>query len=181
MKNSQRRKIIIKMIIIIFKVTQIPVIFICQVWFPYDRKPIDSFHAFVSRVSMSFSLDERSFFPTAVVTILLYGWTTRTLSKRLEKKLGGIYTRMLGAILNKSWRQHPTMHELYGHQPPITKTIQARRTRHAVHCRRNKDELISDVLLWTLAYGQAKAGRSARTYIHTAGMWPWTPAGGNEW
>ena len=27
------------------------------------------------------------------------------------------------------------------------------------------DELISDVLLWTPAYGQTKAGRPARTYI----------------
>ena len=47
--------------------------------------------------------------------------------------------------------------QLYGHLPPITKTIQARRTRHAEHCWRSKDELISDVLLWTPAYGQAKA------------------------
>ena len=72
---------------------------------------------------------------------------------------------MLRAILNKSWRQHPTMHQLYGHLPPITKTIQARRTRHAGHCWRSKDELIRDVLLWTPTYGQAKAGRPARTYI----------------
>ena len=50
---------------------------------------------------------------------------------------------------NKSWRQHPTRHQLYGHLPPITKTIQVRRTRHAGHCWRSKDELISDVLLWT--------------------------------
>ena len=49
--------------------------------------------------------------------------------------------------------------------PPITKTIQARRTRHAGHCWRIKDELISDVLLWNPVYGQAKAGRPARTYI----------------
>ena len=75
------------------------------------------------------------------------------------------YTRMLRAILNKSWRQHPTRHQLYGHLPPITKTIQVRRTRHAGHCWRSRDELISDVLLWTPAYGQAKAGRPARTYI----------------
>ena len=74
-------------------------------------------------------------------------------------------TRMLRAILNKSWRQHPTRHQLYGHLPPITKTIQVRRTRHAEHCRRSKDELISDVLLWTPTYGQAKARRPARTYI----------------
>ena len=56
---------------------------------------------------------------------------------------------MLRAILNKSWRQHPTRHQLYGHLPPITKTIQVRRARHAGHCWRSKDELISDVLLWT--------------------------------
>ena len=40
---------------------------------------------------------------------------------------------MLRAILHKSWRQHPTRHQLYGHLPPITKTIQVRRTRHAGH------------------------------------------------
>ena len=72
---------------------------------------------------------------------------------------------MLRAILNKSSRQHPTRHQLYGHLSPIRKTIQVRRTRHAGHCWRSKDELISDVLLWTPAYGQAKAGWPARTYI----------------
>ena len=108
---------------------------------------------------------KRSFFHAAVVSILLYGCTTWTLTKRLEKKLDGNYTRMLQAILNKSWRQHPTRHQLYGHLPPITKTIQVRRTRHAGHCWRSRDELISDVLLWTPTYGRAKAGRPARTYI----------------
>ena len=99
------------------------------------------------------------------MSILLYGCTTWTLTKRLEKKLVDNYTRMMGAILNKSWRQHPTRHQLYGHLPTITKTIQARRTRYAGHCWRSRDELISDVLLWTPAYGQAKAGRPARKYI----------------
>ena len=108
---------------------------------------------------------KRSFFQAAVVSILLYGCTTWTLTKRLEKKLDGNYTRMLRAILNKSWRQHPTRHQLYGHLPPITKTIQVRRARHAGHCWRSKNELVSDVLLWTPTYGQAKAGRPARTYI----------------
>ena len=72
---------------------------------------------------------------------------------------------MLRAILNKSWRQHPTRHQLYGHLPPITKTIQVRWTRHAGHCWRSRDELIRDVLLWTPTHGPAKAGRPARTYI----------------
>ena len=52
-----------------------------------------------------------------------------------------------------------------GHLLSITKTIQVRRTRHAGHCWRSKDELTSDVLLWTPTYGRAKAGRPARTYI----------------
>ena len=108
---------------------------------------------------------KRSFFQAAVVSILLYGCTTWTLTKRLERKLDGNYTRMLRAVLNKSWPQHPTRLQLYGHLPPITKTIQVRRTRHAGHCWRSKDELISDVLQWTPTYGCAKVGRAARTYI----------------
>ena len=107
---------------------------------------------------------KRSFLQTAVVSILLYGCTTWTLTKRLEK-LDGNYTRMLRAILNKSWQQNPTKHQLYGHLLPITKAIQVRRTRHAGHCWRSRDEFISDVLLWTPTYGRAKAGRSSRTYI----------------
>ena len=106
-----------------------------------------------------------SFFQAAVGSILLYGCTTWTLTKRLEKKLDGNYTRMLRAILNKSWRQHPTRHQLYDHLPPITEAIKVRRTGHSGHCWRSRDELISDVLLWTPTYGLAKAGRPARVYI----------------
>ena len=108
---------------------------------------------------------KRSFFQAVVVSILLYGCTTWTLTKQLEKKLDGNYTRILRAILNKSRRQHLTKHQLYGHLPPITKTIQVRRTRHAGHCWRSRGELISDALLWTPTYGRAKAGRPARVYI----------------
>ena len=99
---------------------------------------------------------KRSFFQAAVLSILLYGCTTGTLTKRLEKKLDGNYTRIMRAISNKSWQQHPIRHQLYGHLPPITKTIQVKRTRHAGHCWRSRDELISDVLLWTPTYGRAK-------------------------
>ena len=72
---------------------------------------------------------------------------------------------MLRAILNKSWWQYPTRHQLYGHLPPITKTIRVGRTRQAGYCWRSREELISDVHLWTPTYGRAKAGRPARTYI----------------
>ena len=71
----------------------------------------------INRLSIIWKSDltdkmKRSFFQAAVTSILLYGCTTWTLTKRLEKKLDGNYTRMLRAILNKSWQQHPTRHQL---------------------------------------------------------------------
>ena len=61
---------------------------------------------------------QRSFFQAAAASILLYGCTTWTLTKRLEKKLDGNYTRMLRAILIKSWRQHP--HKTPTVRPPAS-------------------------------------------------------------
>ena len=46
------------------------------------------------------------------------------------------------------------------------KTIQARRTRHAGHCWRSKDELISDVILWIPALWPIKS-RTTSSNIHT--------------
>ena len=104
----------------------------------------------IGRVSVIWESDmtdkmKRSFFQTAVVSILVYGSTTWTLTKRKEKKLDGKYIRMLRAILNKSWMQQLTKYQLYGHLLPITKTIKVRRTRCAGHCWRSRDELISDL------------------------------------
>ena len=105
----------------------------------------------IERLSLIWKSDviekiKHSFFQAAVIPLLLYGCTVWTLTKRMEKKLDGNYTRMVRAILNKSSRQHPTKQQLYGHLPPITKTIQVRRTRHVGHCWRSRDELVSDIL-----------------------------------
>ena len=108
---------------------------------------------------------KRSFFQAAILSILLYGCTTWTITKRMEKKLDGNYSRMLRAILNKTWRQHPTKLQLYDHLPPITKAVQNWRTRHVGHCWRSKDQLISDILLWSPSHRRAKAGRPAKIYI----------------
>ena len=90
---------------------------------------------------------------------------TFTVLIKYFKKIDGTYTRMLRAILNKAWRQYPTKHQLYGHLPPITKTIQVRRTRHTGHCWRIRDELISNVLLWTPQMAEQKQdGQLEHTY-----------------
>ena len=48
---------------------------------------------------------------------------------------------------------------------PPRKLSKLRQTRLARHCWGSRNELISDVLLWTPTYGRTKAGRPARTYI----------------
>ena len=142
---------------------------------PYIDTRLTKAWTAIDRLSMIWKSDltdkmKRSFFQAAVVSILLYGCTTWTLTKQLENKLDGNYTRMLQAILNKSWWQHSTRHQLHGHLPPITKTIQVRRTRHAGYCWRSRDELISDVFLWTphIYTGQKQDDQQN---IHTAAMW----------
>ena len=64
---------------------------------------------------------KRNIFQAVAVSILLYECTIWTLTKRMEKKFDGNYTRMLQAVLNKSWKQHLTKQRLYSHLPSITK------------------------------------------------------------
>ena len=76
----------------------------------------------IDRVSVIWKSDmtdkiKCSFFQAVVVSILLYGRTTWRLPKHMEKKPGSNYTRMLRAVLNKSWRQHSTKQQLYSHPP----------------------------------------------------------------
>ena len=57
------------------------------------------------------------------------------------------------AVLNMSRKQHPTKQQLLAHLPPISKIFLLRGIRNAGHSWRSKDELISDLLLWTATYG----------------------------
>ena len=50
---------------------------------------------------------KQGFFQTVAVSVLLYGCTSSTQTKCIEKNLDGNYTRMLRAVLNKSRKQHP--------------------------------------------------------------------------
>ena len=77
--------------------------------------------------------------------------------RQLHKNAASNLEQVLAATPHKT----PTV------RPPASyqETIQVRRSRHAGHCWRSRDELISDVLLWTPTHGRAKEGRPARTYI----------------
>ena len=60
-------------------------------------------------------------FRATVETVLTYDATTWTLTKSLTRRIDGVYTRMLRAALDVSWKTHTTNKELYGNIPPISK------------------------------------------------------------
>ena len=101
------------------------------------------------------------------VSVLLYGCTTWTLLRHLEKKLDRNYRRIQYAVLNKFWKQHLTkQHHLYGHLTSISQIIQIRSTSHAGYCWRNRNELKSEILLWIPTNEHTSVGQPAKTYIH---------------
>ena len=97
------------------------------------------------------------------MSIIPYGCTKWTLTERIEKKLDGNYTRMLRVISNKSWKPHPPKQQLYGHLPPIFKPSEL--DEQDMFCWRSKDELVSNVLLWTPTHKRAGVGQLARSYL----------------
>ena len=78
--------------------------------------------------------------------------------RQLHKNAASNLEQVLAATPHKTPTVRPpaSYHENYSSK---------RRTRHAGHWWKSRNELISDVLLWTPTYGRAKAGRPARTYI----------------
>ena len=65
-------------------------------------------------------------FQSVLMSVLLYVCTTWTVTKCMERKLDRNYTRMLCAVLNKSWKQYPTKQQLFSNLHPISQTIQVR-------------------------------------------------------
>ena len=56
-------------------------------------------------------------------SVLIYDSVSWTLTKSLEKRLNGNYTRMLRAILNRSWKYHPNNKQLYAYISDIFTSI----------------------------------------------------------
>ena len=94
-----------------------------------------------------------------------HGRATWTLAKLLDKNLDRNYTRVLHVVLNKSWKQHHTEQQLYGHSPPISQIIQDEQDMLA-HCWKSKDELISNFLLWNPTHRSTRVARpKSNAYI----------------
>ena len=105
------------------------------------------------------------FFRACVEPVLLYGSETWTVNKEFQKRLDGCYTRLLMKAKNLNWKDHPTIHQIYGSLPRISTTVATRRARFAGHCMRASDQLISTILPWREQ--QKKRGRRPLTFLDT--------------
>ena len=110
--------------------------------------------------SEGFSWSENGFLSFAGMVLFFCTCITPTSS---QIKLGGHCTRMLCAVFNVSWKQHPTKHQLYGHSHL---TNYPRWAKHAGHGWRSKDKLKSNLLQWTSTYGHTSIGQLAKICIH---------------
>ena len=97
--------------------------------------------------------------------MLLYGSCMWILTKELEKKLDGCYTKMLRVVKNASWKQRIRNEVLYGKIPKVATTIAAQRVTFSRHCWRSKDELAHQLLLWEPTHGKRDRGIPRRTFI----------------
>ena len=118
-------------------------------WLAKEWTPID-------RLSVIWKTDlthkiKRSFFQAAVVSILRYGCTTWTLSKRKSKKLDGNYTRMLRAILN-----NPGSSTAQSSSCMATDPLSWKLSKLDLSCWRSRDKLIS-----------SSKGRTTNENLHT--------------
>ena len=112
-------------------------------------------------------------FKTCVESILLYGSETWTMSKQLEKRLDGTYTRLLMEnnkivillIQNINWKQHFILEQIYGNLLKVSDVVRMRRNRFAGHCLRAKEEIVSDLLFWSPP--DEKRGRKPLNYPET--------------
>ena len=95
-------------------------------------------------------------FRATVEPILLYGSETWTLSRKLEKRLDGTYTRLLRRAQSLSWKSHPTISQIYGELPRVSSLVKYRRVQFAGHCFRADAEVISSLLLWRPSYGHSR-------------------------
>ena len=105
----------------------------------------DMHHIWSSQLSNNLKV---KIFRATVEPILLYGSETWTLSRQLEKRLDGTYTRLLMRAKNLYWKRHPSISQIYGSLPRVSTLVKSRRVQFAGHCFRADSEVISSLLLW---------------------------------
>ena len=81
------------------------------------------------------------------------------MKKGLEKRLDGVYTRLLMRAQDVSWKDHHTVADMYRNITPTSR----RQHWFVGHCFCNK-KLISDLILWKLSWH--RKGKRPLNYIN---------------
>ena len=105
------------------------------------------------------------FFRAMVESVIMYGAESWTLTKALEKRLDGVYTRMLRTALDIPRKRYVTNQELNGDLPKLSSTLKERRLRFIGHVWRTTDETAQKLLLGEPAQRKSKPGRPIYTYV----------------
>ena len=87
------------------------------------------------------------------------------MTKKLEKRVNGCYTRMLILALAFSWRDHICNKDLYGNLPAITSKIRTRRLRLVGHLKRHQEEVGHHLVMWSPHQGHRTRGKPAMTFV----------------
>ena len=103
-------------------------------------------------------------FRATVETILLYGSEAWTMTKNLEKRLDGCYSRMLRAALNIRRADKISNAEVFRDLPRISEKVRTQRLKLAGHLERHEDLLGHQLLCWKPKHGKTRPGRPALTY-----------------
>ena len=119
-----------------------------KVWTAIDKKLIIKESNLTDRI-------KRDFFQTVAVSVLL-AWMLHLDANKTQREKARWELNKNGTCYFEQI-QKVTVHKTAGVQPLNThlkKNIRVKRTRHARHCWRNKDEIISVVLLETSTHGR---------------------------
>ena len=108
-----------------------------------------------------------------VVSVLMYRFTTKTVTKIIKQIQDGRYKRMIYNVFKKSWKQQP-------------KNPESNSLSHKLSKYDEKDMLgilgdISDFLLWIPTHGRPTVGKQGGTYIHQLSVKTWCYCEGQVW
>ena len=104
------------------------------------------------------------FFRACIESILIYNSETWTLTRALEIKIDGLYTKLLRRVFNVRWRDHVSNTDLYGQLPLLSQTIRQRRLRFAGHCIRAENQPVTNLLFWSPSNGKRGQGAGIKTF-----------------
>jgi hypothetical protein len=105
-------------------------------------------------------------FVACVESVLLYGSETWAMTKKLELKINGTYSKLLRRAYRVKWYHFISNANLFGKGKSASEKIKSRRLKLAGHCVRHPEVVANLDVLWLPNHGKRKVGRPKRNLIN---------------